>query len=159
MISLIWAMDKNQLIGKNNELPWHYKEDLKYFRGVIKGHAVLVGDKTHESILGYRNGKLFPDVKYYVATVDNITYPDVTMVRDLIAFLKEEKDEEIFVIGGKTIYQLALPYADRLYITHIDKEFEGNVFFPTIDYSKYNLTKEVKGIENKELSFCVYERK
>ena len=57
MISLIWAMAKNNLIGKDNELPWSYKEDIKYFRSKIKDHAVLVGDKTHESILSYRNGK------------------------------------------------------------------------------------------------------
>ena len=81
------------------------------------------------------------------------------MVRDLIKFLEEKHDEEIFVIGGRTIYNLSLPYADRLYITFIDKEFDGNVYFPEIDFSKYNLIKEVKGVENPELRFCVFERK
>lgn len=161
MISLIWAMDKNNLIGKDNVLPWHYKEDLKYFRATIKNHSVLVGDKTHESIMGYRNGKKFPDVKYYVSTIfDDVNYDDVTMVRDLDKFLKEDhSDEEIFVIGGNTIYRLSLPYADRLYITFIDKEYEGNVYFPQIDYSKYNLIKEIRGVESPELRFCVFERK
>lgn len=160
MISLIWAMAKNNLIGKDNELPWSYKEDIKYFRATIKDHAVLVGDRTHESILSYRNGKKFPDVKYYVSTIfPEVTYPDVVMVRDLKKFLEEKHDEEIFVIGGRTIYNLSLPYADRLYITFIDKEFDGNVYFPEIDFSKYNLIKEVKGVENPELRFCVFERK
>lgn len=159
MISLIWAMDKNNLIGKNNELPWHYKEDLKYFRETIKNHAVLVGDKTHESILGYRKGKPFPDVKYYVATIDDITYQDVVMVRDVHSFLNKNHEEEIFIIGGKTIYELSLPYADRLYITFIDKEFDGDSYFPTIDFDKYRKIKETHGFENKELRFCVYERK
>ncbi|MBP5445144.1 MAG: dihydrofolate reductase [Acholeplasmatales bacterium] len=160
MISLIWAMAKNNLIGKDNELPWSYKEDIKYFRNTIKDHAVLVGDRTHESILSYRNGKKFPDVKYYVSTIfPEVNYPDVVMVRDLVKFLEEEHDEEIFVIGGRTIYNISLPYADRLYITFIDKEFDGNVYFPEIDFSKYNLIKEVKGVENPELRFCVFERK
>ena len=160
MISLIWAMAKNNLIGKDNMLPWSYKEDIKYFRATIKDHAVLVGDKTHESILSYRNGKKFPDVKYYVSTIfPEVSYDDVIMVRDLKKFLEEKHDEEIFVIGGRTIYNLSLPYADRLYITFIDKEFEGNVYFPEIDFSKYNLIKEVKGVENPELRFCVFERK
>lgn len=160
MISLIWAMAKNNLIGKDNELPWSYKEDIKYFRATIKDHAVLVGDRTHESILSYRNGKKFPDVKYYVSTIfDDVSYDDVVMVRDLKKFLEEKHDEEIFVIGGRTIYNLSLPYADRLYITFIDKEFDGNVYFPEIDFSKYNLIKETKGVENPELRFCVFERK
>jgi len=160
MISLIWAMAKNNLIGKDNELPWSYKEDIKYFRATIKDHAVLVGDRTHESILSYRNGKKFPDVKYYVSTIfPDVTYPDVVMVRDLIKFLEEKHDEEIFVIGGRTIYNLSLPYADRLYITFIDKEFDGNVYFPEIDFSKYKLISETKGVENPELRFCIFERK
>lgn len=156
MISLIWAMDKNQLIGKNNELPWHYKEDLKYFRSKIKNHPVLLGDKTYESILNYRNGKRFPDSDHYVATINDVTYEGVTMVRDIIAFLEEEHEEEIFVIGGATIYKLALPYADRLYITHIDKEYEGDAYFPTFDYNDYEKISET--VSN-ELRFAIYERK
>ena len=160
MISLIWAMAKNNLIGKDNELPWSYKEDIKYFRATIKDHAVLVGDRTHESILSYRNGKKFPDVKYYVSTIfPEVSYDDVIMVRDLKKFLEEKHDEEIFVIGGRTIYNLSLPYADRLYITFIDKEFDGNVYFPEIDFSKYKLIKETRGVESPELRFCVFERK
>ncbi len=158
MISLIWAMDKNNLIGKNNELPWHYKEDLKYFRSKIKDHEVLLGDKTLESIKGYRNGKLFPNSTYYCATINDVDYEEATMVRDLEAFLKQERENEIFVIGGATIYRLSLPYADRLYITHIDKEYEGDAYFPEIDYSKFRLIEETQGVENEELRFCVYER-
>ena len=157
MISLIWAMAKNNLIGKDNELPWSYKEDIKYFRSKIKDHAVLVGDKTHESILSYRNGKKFPDVKYYVSTIfPEVTYPDVIMVRDLIKFLEEKHDEEIFVIGGRTIYNLSLPYADRLYISFIQGKHEGDAYFPQIDYSKYNLIFEKK---TEQVRYTCFERK
>ena len=80
---------------------------------------------------------------------------DLYFNEELINFLKEDREEEIFIIGGKQIYSLALPYADRLYITHINAEHEGNVYFPKIDYSKYEKIKEENvGV----LSFCVYEK-
>ena len=154
MISLIFAMDKNNLIGKNNELPWHYSEDLKYFRETTRNHKVLMGDNTYLSI-----GKALPNRVNYVATLNPaFKADDAIITNDLFKFLKENEnnEEEIFVIGGKQIYALSLPYAKRLYITHIDATHEGNVYFPEIDYSKYNLIKSNKvGI----LNFCVYERK
>ncbi len=155
MISLIWAMDKNNLIGKDNELPWHYKEDLKYFRAKIKNHPVLLGDRTYESILGYRNGKKFPDSLHYVATVNDLEYDGCIMVKDINSFLSLDHEEEIFVIGGSTIYKLALPYADRLYITHINKEHDGNVYFPEFNYDDFKL---ISSNVVDELNFCVYER-
>ena len=155
MISLIFAIDKNNLIGKGNDLPWNYSEDLKYFKSVTSGKTVLMGQATFESIYG-RIGKPLPNRNNIVATLDlDFKRDDVTIINDLISFLKQEHDEEIFIIGGKQIYTLSLPYADRLYITHIDKEYEGDVYFPTIDYSKYNKIKEtISG----ELNFSVYER-
>ncbi len=154
MISLIFAMDKNNLIGKDNSLPWHYSEDLKYFKNTTKGHKVLMGDNTYLSI-----GKALPNRTNYVATLNkDFKADDAIIIGDLISFLKEneEKEEEIFVIGGKMIYTLSLPYAKRLYITHINATHEGNIYFPQIDYSKYDLIKsEEKGV----LNFCIYERK
>ena len=73
----------------------------------------------------------------------------------MIPFLKEEHQEEIFIIGGKQIYKLALPYADRLYITHVNKDYDGDVFFPEIDFDNYSLTSKK---EVGELTFCIYER-
>ena len=137
MISLIFAMDKNNLIGKDNSLPWHYSEDLKYFRNTTRGHKVLMGDNTYLSI-----GKALPNRTNYVATLNKeFKVSDAIIINDLISFLKEneKKEEEIFIIGGKQIYALSLPYANRLYITHIDSVHEGNIYFPEIDYTKYNL--------------------
>lgn len=154
MISLIFAMDKNNLIGKDNSLPWHYSEDLKYFKATTRGHKVLMGDNTYLSI-----GKALPNRTNYVATLkDDFVADDAIIVRDLFKFLKEneDKEEEIFIIGGKAIYTLSLPYAKRLYITHIDSVHEGNIYFPPIDYDKYNLIKSEK---NGILDFCIYERK
>lgn len=157
MISLIFAMDINNLIGKDNDLPWHYSEDLKYFKAVTSGKKVVMGENTFFSIVN-RIGKPLPNRENYVATLTNdFNYPNVNVINDLISFLKTIKDvsEEYFIIGGKRIYELSLPYADRLYITHINKEYEGNVYFPKINYSEY---KKIKSNKIDELDFCVYER-
>lgn len=158
MISLIWAMDKNNLIGIDNDLPWHYSEDLKYFKEKTTGKKVIMGENTFYSILN-RIGKPLPHRKNIVATLDtNFKRDDVEVTYDLIKFLKDNQDteEEIFVIGGKQIYALSLPYAKRLYITHINKEHQGNVYFPEIDYSKYNIiSKKIVDV----LNFVIYERK
>lgn len=156
MISIIVAIGKNNLIGKGNDLPWNYPEDLKYFRKKTSGKTVLMGEATFYSIHS-RIGKPLPNRKNIVATFDeNFKYDGVEVIHDLVSFLKEKHDEEIFIIGGKQIYKVSLPYADRLYITHVNKEHEGDVFFPEIDYEKYNLISSEK---NGYLDFSVYERK
>lgn len=156
MISLIFAMDKNNLIGKGNDLPWHYSEDLKYFKSVTTGKSVVMGENTFYSIYN-RIGKPLPNRNNIVATFNkDFNYSDVTVINDLIAFLEKVKEtkEEYFIIGGKTIYELSLPYADRLYITHINKAYDGDVYFPKIDYDKYQKTI-IK--EDGELQFTIYE--
>ncbi len=154
MINIIVAIGQNGLIGKDNDLPWHYKEDLQYFKETTLNKTVLMGDATFYSILS-RNHKILPHRKNVVATLDpNFKYENVDVVHDLISYLKTVK-EDIYIIGGKQIYTLSLPYADRLYITHVNHPYEGNVFFPEIDYTKYNKIQEkVSG----DLSFCIYER-
>ncbi len=153
MISLIFATDPNHLIGMNNDLPWDYPEDLKYFKETTLNKTVLMGLNTFYSILD-KLGKPLPKRNLIVASLDEFSYPNVTVIKDLIAFLKQPHEEEIFVIGGKTIYELAFPYANRLYITHIKKPHKGNV------YLNFNLDgfKLIRNKELAELSFAVYER-
>lgn len=158
MINLIVAIGVNNLIGKDNDLPWNYKEDLQYFKENTLNKTVLMGDQTFYSIFN-RLGKPLPKRHSVVATLDkNFKYDGVEVTFDLIDYLKkhENDDEDIFVIGGKTIYSLALPYCKNLYITHVLKEYSGNVFFPVIDYSLYD-KKIVKKTE--ELEFAIYSRK
>ena len=158
MISLIWAMDKNNLIGKDNDLPWHYKEDLQYFKEKTMGKKVIMGENTFYSIVS-RINKPLPGRINVVATLNKeFHYDGVEVTFDLISYLKEHENdnEDIFVIGGKQIYALALPYAKRLYITHIDKEYDGNVYFPKIEYDKYNVISKK---QVNELNFVIYERK
>ena len=158
MISLIWAMDKNNLIGKDNDLPWHYSEDLAYFKEKTMGKTVVMGENTFYSIES-RIHKPLPGRHNVVATLNtDFQYDGVEVTYDFISYLKEHENDalDIFVIGGKQIYALALPYAKRLYITHINKEYSGNVYFPKIDYDKYNVLS-IKQVN--ELDFVVYERK
>lgn len=155
MISIIVAIAKNNVIGKGNLLPWHYKEDMRYFKNITSHHKVIMGEQTFESILSYTQ-KTLPNRTSVIATLDDYTYPGVDVTHDLFEYLKNIPfEEEVFIIGGKTIYDLTLDLADRLYITHIDKAYEGDVFFKEIDYSKYTKIKET--IDG-ELRFAVYER-
>lgn len=156
MISIIVAIGKNNVIGKDNDLPWHYPEDLTYFKETTLNHAVLMGSKTFLSILTRLKKPLPKRRNIVVSRTLNYQHQDVEVIRDLETFLKTPHDEEIFIIGGKQIYEVALNYADRLYITHINKDYDGNVFFPKIDYDKYQL---ISRRDVNELSFCIYERK
>ncbi|MCF7923862.1 MAG: dihydrofolate reductase [Candidatus Izimaplasma sp.] len=154
MISLILAMDPNGLIGKNNDLPWNYPEDLKYFKRITLNKTVLMGRITFKSILN-RLKKPLPNRKNIVITKSDFNYQDVKIINDLDAFLKKERDEEIIVIGGKSIYEQSFKYADKLYITHIKKEYKGDTYIK-IDLSKF---KQTIVEENDNLIFAVYERK
>jgi dihydrofolate reductase len=154
MISMIWAMDENWLIGKDNVLPWHYPKDLAYFKEMTAKEAVLMGEMTYQSLKSYFKSKPLPFKKIYVANIEDKNYPDAIHVKDLFSFLKEVK-EDLMVIGGKTIYQLCLPYANRLYITYVLKRHQGNVYFPSFDLSQFKLIKKEL---TDELIFAVYER-
>ncbi len=155
MINLIVAIGKNNLIGKDNDLPWHYKEDLQYFKQTTLNKTVVMGLNTFYSIFG-RTNKLLPNRKMVVATWDkSFSYEGVEVIYDLEKYLQETK-EDVFIIGGCQIYKASLKYVDRLYITHVNKEYEGNMFFPEIDYSLYN---KISQRDSGDLSFCVYERK
>lgn len=155
MINLIVAIGKNNLIGKDNTLPWHYKEDLQYFKQTTMNKTVVMGENTFYSIVN-RNNKLLPNRKMVVATFNkNFHYDGVEVVNDLELYLKQTT-EDVYIIGGSQIYKASLPLVDRLYITHINKEYEGNVYFPEIDYSLFN---KISQKDSGDLSFCVYERK
>lgn len=143
MISIIAAVGKNNELGLNNELVFHIKEDMQFFKETTTGHPVLMGKKTFESI-----GRPLPNRKNYVAAFSSEELPEgVIPVHDLHQFLKDHQDtkEEVFAIGGATIYREALPYASTLYLTEIDAETEADVFFPDFDKSQYSREVIKKG--------------
>jgi len=154
MISSIWAMDINWLIGKDNVLPWHYKEDLAFFKKMTEGKTVLMGEATYRSLKGYYKDKPLPYGKIFVANLINTKYPDAECITDVISFIQNFKSD-LVVIGGKKIYEITLPYVDRLYITHVLNYHEGNVYFTPFELSKYKLIEKkiVPG-----LIFATYEK-
>ncbi len=155
MIEMIWAMDENRLIGKGNLLPWHIKKDLDYFKRKTRNKVVLMGDRTYRSLKHYYKDKKLPFEKIYVANNEDHTgYPDAETVWDLERFL-EKADEDLMVIGGRTVYEVALPYAFRLYITYVLGTHEGDVYFPDFRLADFKLVK--KEMEER-LIFAVYER-
>ena len=156
MINMIWAMDKNNLVGIDDKIPWHIKEDLLYYKSKTNGQTVLMGDATYYSLKGYYKTKPLPYGKIYVATIDkSLVIDGVEMIYDLTEFLKNNK-EDLWVVGGATIYKLSLPYADKLYISFVKGEYVGNRYFPIIDFSKYNLIWEN---DTEKVRYTVFERK
>lgn len=155
MVNLIVAIGKNNVIGLGNKLPWHYKEDMQYFKKMTMGKTVIMGEMTFKSIISYLNKPLSGRTSV-IATLTDYEYEGVERTNDIITYLKKyPKEEEIFIIGGKIIYDLTLDIADKLYITHINKDFEGDVFFKEIDYSKYEkISERVSG----DLTFAIYEK-
>lgn len=134
MISVIAAVASNGTIGADNCLLWHISEDLRRFKALTSGHPVVMGRKTWESL-----GRPLPG-RHNVVITRNPEYvaDGATVVGSLdkaLALLKDE--QEIFIIGGGEIYRQAMEVADRLYITHVDAEYEGDTCFPDIDPEKW----------------------
>lgn len=137
-ISLIAAISENKVIGRDNDLPWHIPEDLKRFKEITKGHPVIMGRKTYESI-----GRLLPNRTNIIITRDK-TYQveEAVIVNSLEEAIQEGKkvdDREMFIIGGGQIFKQAIDVADKLYLTIVHSTIDGDVYFP--DYSHF--TKEV----------------
>ena len=157
MINMIWAMDENNLVGNGDKIPWHIKEDLIYYKSKTKGQVELMGDTTYYSLKGYYKDKPLPYGKIYVATIDkNLVIDGVIMVYDLVNFLENNQEDNLWVVGGATIYKISLPYANRLYISFIKGTHEGDRYFPKINYDDYKLIWE----NNSDLvRYTVFEKK
>ena len=133
MISLIVAYSRNnKVIGVNNQIPWHIKEDFIHFKNYTTNKTIIMGEQTFYSI-----GKPLPNRKTIVATIKDFKYDheDVTVTNDLFKTLQEYKntDEELVVCGGATIYKLALPYVDKMIISEVKKSYNGDAFFPSFE--------------------------
>lgn len=143
MISIIVAVARNGVIGKKGSgLLWRLPADLKHFKEITMGHAIITGRKTHESI-----GKALPERKNIVVTRQkNYNAPGCTIVKSLKEALAQAEGDEVFIIGGGEIYAQALPLADKLYITRIDENFDGDIYFPEIDGKVWELVERKEGI-------------
>jgi dihydrofolate reductase len=156
MISMICAIGRNREIGLNNKLLWNIPEDMRHFVKITSGRTVIMGDKTFLSI-----GKLLPNRKNIVVTLDKNFKAEGCEVRNSLEdVLKEYKNssEEVFVIGGATIYKLSLPMADKLYLTLVDDAPEADTFFP--DYSAFSkiVSEKTSSDENYKYKFVELEK-
>ena len=134
MISIIAALAENRVIGINNTLPWRLPNDLKHFRRLTTGHAIILGRKNYESI-----GKPLPERRNVVITRQSgYEAPGCLVAHSLDEALKmADDDAEVFVIGGAEIYQQTLARADRLYLTLVHAEVQGDTFFPEFDRNEW----------------------
>lgn len=160
MLSLIVAVDKNNGIGKNNDLPWRIPEDLKYFKRVTTGSTVIMGRKTYESI-----GRPLPNRENIVLTRDDSLEIDGVTVLSrsikTIGTMLPHTVDECFVIGGAQIFNELIDSANKLYMTYIDEEFDCDTFF-NWNEEEWKLVSEGKGLKDEknpyDYYFRVYER-
>ena len=139
--SIIAAVGKNLELGKNNDLIWSIPGDLKFFRSVTSGHTIIMGRNTFDSL-----PKMLPNRKHIVLSSKEDFPSEVEVYKNLKDLLLKYKDceEEIFIIGGGSVYSLFLEYCDKLYLTEIDEEDKSaSVYFPSFDKDLYN--EEVLG--------------
>ena len=160
ILSLICAMDKNRLIGNNNQLPWHLPADLKRFKSTTSGHHIIMGRNTYESI-----GKPLPNRTSVIITRNPAYTADGCIVVNSLeeAIDVAKNDDTPFIIGGAQIYAKAIEIADKLDITEVHHQFEADVFFPEIDLKKWQETSREKHSadeKNKyDYSFITYQKK
>lgn len=160
MLSIIVAKAKNDVIGKDNKLIWKISDDLKRFKTLTTGHTIIMGRKTFESL-----GRVLPN-RFHIVLSRDVNYkidnPNVKIINDINELEKYIKDsEEHFVIGGEMIYKLLISKCTKLYITQIDKEFEGDTYFPKINDNEWKIVKEEKGPKDEndfEYRYIDYEK-
>lgn len=158
-VAAIVAMANNNVIGKDNTLPWHLPADLRHFKNVTMGKPILMGRKTFESI-----GRPLPGRTNIVVTRDTGFTAEGCLVVNSIdtALASVAEQEEVFVIGGALLYQQMLPRVERLYLTEIHHQFDGDTFFPELDLDEWKEVERVDHLADGEngyaYSFVVLDR-
>lgn len=160
MVSIIVAIAQNGTIGDKNSLLWHIKEDMRFFRTTTSGHPVIMGRKTFESL----GSKPLPKRTNIVITRADREFEGALTAHSLEEAIRMAgEDEEIFVMGGAQIYREALSVVDRMYITVVERDYEGDTSFPEIDFSQWKLVNVVRHERGEEyespFEFRTYDRK
>ena len=161
-IVVISAVAKNNVIGKNNDIPWRIKEDFQHFKSQTLGHPCIMGDKTYESLPD--NAKPLPGRENIILTFDRNYRPEgVTLLYDFneaLDYCRQKKAAKAFICGGATIYRLGLKVADTLMLTRIYKDVDGDVFFPEINFDEWAQTSRMDSKDEKHgpFSFITYRR-
>ena len=156
-IALVVAVSQNNVIGRDNQLPWHLPEDLQYFKSVTMGKPILMGRKTFDSIgrplPGRKNIVITRDLEWDAEGVEVVYSVDDALAAGADACAVANSDE-IMIIGGAQIYRDCLPIADRLYLTRVEAEIEGDAFFPDIDTKQWQKIAEKTPKEIDKYSYC-----
>ena len=162
ILSFIVAASENNVIGKNNKLPWHLPTDMKYFKNVTWGMPVIMGRKSFEALGEPLKGR----TNIVVTRKKNWKADGVQTAQSIdqaIIFASQSDAKEIFIIGGGEIFQAALPTADKIYLTRVHENFEGDAFFPELNYHEWELVnnRDCDADEKNAyaLSFQVWQRK
>lgn len=165
IISLIAAVSQNRVIGKNNDLPWRLPDDMKYFMQTTSGHHVIMGRKNYES-LPPKFQPLPNRTNIVVTHQTDYTAPGCTVVNSLekgIEIARQNKETELFIIGGAQIYAQSLPYSNRLYLTEINAHIQGDTFFPEFDRNHWvETSRKTHPADEKhqfDFDFVVYDKK
>ncbi len=153
-LAAIVAHDPNLVIGKDGDLPWHYSEDLKYFKRVTMGHPLIMGRVVFEEL-----GENPLPGRENIVLSRSRSYDHVPTFSSFDEALEYVRDEElVFLIGGGEIYRQFLGQCDKLFVTEIHQEFEGDTYFPEYHDEIGSTWKEIKRDDKEKLSFVVYER-
>lgn len=156
---MIAAVSENNVIGLDGEIPWYIPEDMVRFRNLTLGHPVIMGRKTYESLPN--NVRPLPRRKNIVVSSKLEETIDIRVVdspEEVFRLIRS--DEKSYVIGGESIYDSFLPYANELEITRVHRKYEGDTFFPNVDWSKWELFNEESHVSSEiPYSFLTYKRK
>ena len=157
MINIIVAASENNVIGKDNKIPWHLPADMKYFKNLTTGNVVIMGRKTLESM-----GKSLRDrINIVITRKQSFHANDMIVTHSLAEAFDKAKaypGKEIFIIGGGEIYKEAFPFVQRIYLTRVSGNFEGDAFFPQLNKSDWKLlSREPHDADEKNKFPCVFE--
>lgn len=163
ILTHVTAMSQNRVIGTQNKLPWHIPEDLKFFRDTTRGHIMIMGRKTFDSI----GGKPLPQRFHIVISRQDLqsTHPLVKYVKTLEEAIEVAKTltpqwgDEVFIVGGGEIYKQSLPVTDKIYLTVIYQDFEGDTYYPELPEAQFELVAKSDRTEPVRFSFLTYQRK
>lgn len=153
-VSAIVAMSKNRVIGKDNQLPWHLSDDLKLFKRLTLDKHVIMGRKCFDSIgnpLPRRKNIILTRNPYFLVT-NALT---VGSIEEALSIAHDNGEEEAMILGGTEIYNLAMPYLDKIYLTEVEAEVEGDTYFPVLDEKEWReeIVRKYKADENNDYDF------
>ncbi|WP_235298587.1 dihydrofolate reductase [Portibacter marinus] len=162
IVSSIVAVTKNGVIGKDNDIPWDLPKDMRYFKRTTLNHHIIMGRKNFEAMgnpLPKRTNIILTRDPFYIVSNSLVAHS----IEEALSIAFDNGEEEAFIIGGGEIYKQSMPYWDKFYITEIDAEIEGDVYFPEVDYKEWELVSEEQHRKDEnnpyDFIFKVYERK